>query len=72
MANFLDEQGLQPLTRFGTDVLVLEPVHDPDQDGVGRTKGQLGVLDKRAGKVGRCFSTFGQYGGTLIDDVRGF
>jgi len=51
---------------------VLKPFHDPDQKGVRGSKGQLGMLNERTGEVGRFFPAFGQYGGPLMENVRGF
>ena len=33
---------------------------------------QLGMLEEGTGEVGRFFPAFGQYGGTLMENVRGF
>src|SRR3981189_1018456 len=72
MLNFLNEPGSQPPARLRTERLVLKPFHDPDQKGVRGSKGQLGMLKKGTGEVGRFFPAFGPYGVTLMEMVQGF
>jgi len=72
MLNFLNEPGSQPPARLRTARLVLKPFDDPDQKGVRGSKGELGMLKKGTGEVGRFFPAFGQCGGTLMENVRGF
>src|SRR5882724_7678534 len=70
MVNFLTKPGSQPPAGLRTERLVLNPFHNPDQQGVRGSKGQLGVLKEGTGEVGRFFPAFGQYGGTLMKNVR--
>ena len=70
--HLIGEPRLQPLSRRCIQRFVLEPFGCAEQDRIRGAKGQLGMLDQRAGEIGRIHPRIGNDLGIARDDAGDF